>query len=894
MAGPQESPLPVISGITVEVDGKPGEPALLDLIPIKVGETYSPRVVDQVVKQIFSTGLFSDVRVEMTGDERVALRFVLVRNLFVRKVLFRGAKVPQARLRGSLTALRPGEAFQEERLPDAVRDIQEGLRREGFFEAEVEVDVIRHPEDSTVDLVFLSSSWRTYIIDSLELAGDLVLSPQVLLKRMKSRVGDPYVPSRLERDLEIVADSYANVGYQRAELELVDEEFDAASGEVKLRIEIRPQEKISIIINGARIPGKLLAPIWEERIFEEWGQAEGEVRILNHLRRKGFLYAEIQSRIERPENEIRVIYDITPGPKYRISEVTFEGNTAFTSERLKTHLAVSEKILFFALISYDRLFAIPREIELFYHENGYPDVQVELRLDRRGESVGAVYSIREGVQQKIASIRLDGVKLFTPVSIRDELVSREGGPYFPPNVQRDIGMIENYYLNQGMRGTQISPRVEPTGDNTVSLIYEIMEGHKVRIKNIFISGNNVTRTRVIRKEIQVRIGEEADYSKIQETERRLERLGIFSSVKVEEIQTDQESEVLVVTVREGERNYLGLGVGLESLNPAGGSLSSLINDFRPRGTAEFVRSNTFGIGAQLSLVGQYSLLERRAIASWNQPYLFGMAMPTTVMAWLEREERESFGFDRRGVSWNTIRPLSRSHLLLATLSLTRTELTFVDIEDPDLDIDRRLLPYSAALASLSMIWEKRDDTLNPEKGHFFSIVGEKASPLFGMESNYIKAFLKYQVFRPLTSSLNLGLTVRLGVGSGLRNLPERFFAGGSNSFRGEEFDQLGPIDPITEKPVGGEAVFLINADTKFRVIPTWDELALVGFFDLGNVFLELRDFQPFDLQGAFGFGIRYKTALGPVRLEMAWKLWRFDAADKKGKPRLFLTIGNIF
>ncbi|MCJ7486264.1 MAG: BamA/TamA family outer membrane protein, partial [Candidatus Aminicenantes bacterium] len=342
---------------------------------------------------------------------------------------------------------------------------------------------------------------------------------------------------------------------------------------------------------------------------------------------------------------------------------------------------------------------------------------------------------------------------------------------------------------------------------------------------------------------------------------------------------------------EGEKNYAGAGLGFESLTPLSGSLASWPNDFRPRGTAEYIRTNVFGLGAQVGLLGQLSTVERRAVASWNQPYLFGLDLPATLLGWAEREERETFTYDRRGVSLSTIKGLGKARLLLASLSLIRTRLIIINIEE---DIDRQFQPYSAALASLSLNWERRDDTLNPARGFFFSVTGEWGFPVFGMESDYQKVFFKSQLFRPLPAGLNLGVTARMGLGNGLRNLPERFFAGGSNTFRGEEFDMLGPIEPTTLKPLGGEAVLLINSELVFAVIPSWKELRLAAFFDLGNVYGNLKTFRPLELQGAAGAGIRYRTPLGPVRVEIAWKLWGIDAQDKKGKPLIFLTIGNIF
>jgi outer membrane protein insertion porin family len=269
-------------------------------------------------------------------------------------------------------------------------------------------------------------------------------------------------------------------------------------------------------------------------------------------------------------------------------------------------------------------------------------------------------------------------------------------------------------------------------------------------------------------------------------------------------------------------------------------------------------------------------------------------MPTTLQAWAEREVRTGFTLDRRGVSLSVVKGLGRSWLLIGSVSLTRTALPVVDIDNPPDYIDRQFLPYSGTLFSLSMSWEHRDDTLNPTRGYYFSTVGEVGLPLLGTESNYQKVFLKAQYFRPLLAGLGFDLVARLGLGNNLVHLPERFFAGGSNTFRGEEFELLGPIDPETLKPFGGEAVLLINTELTFAPFPAWNAFRLAGFFDLGNVYENLRDLQPFDLRGAIGAGLRYRTPLGPVRVEIAWKLWGFDAQDRRGRPLIFLTIGNIF
>ncbi len=884
----------VVGRIVVRVDGQPGEAGLLDLVPIQPGDSFSPRLVDQAVKQIFRTGLFADVRVTKQGEQRIDLFFDLVRKVFINAVRFRGAKVSATRLGENLTVLRPGAYLQEDRIPEAVSQVGKGLRQEGFFDAVVVGDVKKKEGSSTADLIFRILDWKTFRIGGLEVEWKAEIPERALLKKMKSKVGDLYVPNRLAADLQGLSQGLDRSGYPRAEVRLLGESFDEESRRVDLRIEILPNEKITIVVNGAKVPGRLLAPIWEERVFEQWGLSEGDARILNYLRRQGYLFAAVQSRVEKGRNELRIIHDVTRGDKSKIVGVGFRGNAVFSSLDLRTRLAVREGVPLFSLLSYDKLFAIPRELESFYKDNGFADVQVRLDLAKEARGVRAVFDIREGPKTTVESIRIQGTSLVSADALARNLVSREGGPFFAPNVQRDVGQIETYYLNSGIRGTEVVPRVERLPGGQVSLVYEVTEGTRVTVRDVFVTGNRSTRNRVIRRELRIKKGAEADYSLVQESKRRLERLGIFSEVRVDEVQTGPADEIVVVTVREGEQNYAGVGLGFESRNPVTGSLVDWL-DFRPRGTVEYIRSNIFGLGAQVGVLGQISTIERRAVLSWNQPYLLGLSMPTTILGWAEREARTGFTFDRRGVSLSAAKPLTKARLLLGSLSLTRTSIVQpVDLSQLPPGIDRQFLPYSAALASLSMSWERRDDTLNPTRGWFLSAVGEIGVPVFGTEASYQKLFVKSQLYRPLLSSVNLGLTGRLGLGNGLSHLPERFFAGGSNTFRGEEFELLGPIDLTTRKPYGGEAVLLVNAELTFALFPAWKEFRLASFLDLGNVYERLRVFRPFDLRGAAGAGIRYRTPLGPVRVEIAWKLWGFDVQDKKGHPLIFLTIGNIF
>ncbi|UCC40177.1 MAG: outer membrane protein assembly factor BamA [Candidatus Aminicenantes bacterium] len=875
--------------ISIVVDGQSGGKDMQELIPIKEGELFSLKKISNSIKQIYQTGLFSSIEVLREGNEAIQLTFLLMRKPLTQKIFFQGkAEISRKKMREGLYSLRVGSSFSEARLKKAVEELKETLSREGYFQSEIKASVDKDPKTSSIDVTFEILSAKRFLIDKIAVSGELLLPEAELRKKIESKEGKPYIPSVLDEDITRLREIYNSMDYQRTEIELEERNFNEEKERVSLSLKVTPHEKVEIVVRGAKVPLSLLRPIWEARIFEEWGLTEGEAKILAYLRKKGYLFSSANSYVEKADNEIRVIYEVSQGEKYKIRDISFEGVGYFTPSQLKKELRIGEKILFLGWVDGARLFELPREIELLYKTHGFPDARVDLAFRREAGKVDALFNIEEGGQEKIETISFEGISLFSQATLLEQISSFQKGPFFQPNIQKDLEKLERFYLNQGIRGTEVRAQVEIIGEALFSVVFQISEGKKVEIEKIVITGNKVTKRSTILRELRIKERDYAFYEKIRESKRRLERLGIFTEVKIEEIPLSPERENLVLSVREGARNYAGLGIGLETRNEPQ-NLAIWNNVIRPRGTAEFIRGNILGRAAQLSLVGQISLKERRSVFSWEQPYFFGLPMQTYLNAWIEREQRTSYSFDRQGFSLTAIKTFSKEFMLLTTLRWVRTTLFGLEIEPNELD--RQHQPFSATSISGSFIWDRRDDPFNPEKGYFLSFALERAYPLFMSESDFFKSFVKYQHFIPVISGITFSLTSRLGVGEGDIPIHERFFAGGSNSFRGAEFDELGPRDYTSFKPIGGKALFLLNLELTFPLLSALKDFSGVLFYDKGSVFEETMDYNLAGLEDALGIGIRYRTPLGPVRLELGWN---FDAPKEKRKVLAFISIGNVF
>ena len=122
------------------------------------------------------------------------------------------------------------------------------------------------------------------------------------------------------------------------------------------------------------------------------------------------------------------------------------------------------------------------------------------------------------------------------------------------------------------------------------------------------------------------------------------------------------------------------------------------------------------------------------------------------------------------------------------------------------------------------------------------------------------------------------------------SIAERFFAGGRTTHRAYGRDELGiPGDTLLDgKPIGGKGLALLNVDYRFPLV---GGLGGTVFVDAGNVWADWRDMRLGDVKSGAGLGLRYLTPIGPLRVELGWKL---DRERGESKSAVLVSFGNAF
>jgi outer membrane protein assembly factor BamA len=190
-----------------------------------------------------------------------------------------------------------------------------------------------------------------------------------------------------------------------------------------------------------------------------------------------------------------------------------------------------------------------------------------------------------------------------------------------------------------------------------------------------------------------------------------------------------------------------------------------------------------------------------------------------------------------------------------------------------------------------------------------------ASRATGGQVGFLKTYVQGYWFKPMPGAPRVVLATRasLGLADGFQrevpatdaagrpiegppeiveDLPasERFFAGGDTTIRGFALDTVGVPKTISDRgfPRGGNAVLIVNGEVR---LPVWKDVGAALFVDGGNVFERVTDFNVTELRGSMGFGVRYKSPIGPIRLDLGFKL---DRRESERRSVLHFSIGQAF
>jgi outer membrane protein assembly factor BamA len=464
----------------------------------------------------------------------------------------------------------------------------------------------------------------------------------------------------------------------------------------------------------------------------------------------------------------------------------------------------------------------------------------------------------------------------------------------------------------------------------MKLTYQVKEGQRVIVRRVLLAGYKHTRPYMIQRQVKLAAREPLREGDVVASQQRLYNLGIFNRVTIEAQNangTDPEKDV-VVLVEEAKRYTIAYGGGLEvqrlasTTDPTGGQVKAA-----PRGILELSKQNLTGRADSLSLKLRGSTIQGRALLAYTAPDTFGKSnLSSQVTAYVEKtQDINTFTQTRYEGNLQLTDQLSARSSMLVRYAFRKVTLSNLNIPPQEVP----LWNQPTLVSEFSGTWfrDTRDNPADANKGSFNTADVSVAGTALGSSASFVRLFLQNSTYRPITRNVSFARSIRIGIlqpyastvsltfpaptahpAPQLIPLPERLYGGGGTSLRGFALNQAGPRDSITGFPVGGEAMLILNQELRFPM-----KLPIVGtrlggafFYDGGNVYSKLSHISlrwsppkpvfepayPGQPPGRFnptrclynctnelnyfshtiGFGIRYGTPVGPIRIDLGYEL----------------------
>ncbi len=562
--------------------------------------------------------------------------------------------------------------------------------------------------------------------------------------------------------------------------------------------------------------------------------------ILEVYRRTGRFGAEVEPVIiERSENRVDLVFEITEGDLTGVSAIDFVGNQVFSDRRLRGVIETSESGLLSFITSSD--FYDPDRLELdkellrnYYFERGYADFTVlsataELAPDRDGFFIS--FTVDEGEQYAFGTLDVDvSARGLDPAEfealIADDL---SGDVYDASQVEEITNDMTDLAGERGFAFVQVRPSaVKDEQNRTIDITFDIVEGPRVFVERIEIEGNTQTLDRVIRRQIELVEGDPFDARKIRDAQRRIRALNYFSRVEIgTEAGTSEDRAVLKVNVEEQSTGSLSFGVGFSSSAGPIGNVALTERNFLGRGQL---------VNIQVTAAGDTQVYDFNFV----EPSFLDRDLSVGFRAFYiddDRSDESDFEIARLGFGPTLGFPLGEDTRLSTRYEFRREDVEVSTFASPILQADSGVSTTSSVGYGLS--FDQRNDVIEPTSGYFID-VGQDFAGLGG-DARYVRSEGSIKGWtgffdEQLVASLEFEAGTVLGFGDDDLRVNERFFLGGA-SLRGFADDGVGPRDLVTDDALGGKHRFISRLEVSFPLgLP--EELGVFGglFVDAGTLF----------------------------------------------------------
>jgi outer membrane protein insertion porin family len=726
----------------------------------------------------------------------------------------------------------------------------------------------------------------SFVVDSIEVDGIKKITLGTVLSYLPVNVGESL---DIERTPEIIRELYSTGFFDDIELLRRDNVLVIKVVERPSIAEVNfegnsdiEDEALEQAIDGLGMS--------KGRIFDEnkLGKLELELQQVYYSLGKYAARVEAEWR-ELDEDRVAIDINISEGISAKIKLINLVGNRDFDDDELLDLFQLEASgDGFFPSDEYSssKLSADLETLKSFYLDRGYiqfqiSSQQVTISPDRKDISISI--NIREGEQFRVSNIEVGGEMVVPATELEPLVTFREGDIFSRKEINKAISAMQKRLGEDGYALADIRLLSDPdVANKTVDLRFLVVPGSKMRIRYINFSGNEKTRDNVLRREMRQLEGAMYQTSKIDRSKVRLQRLNYLGSVNIASQKVAGSLDEIDLEVQVAERFSGNLQVGL-GFSQVQGLLLNL----------GFSHENIFGTGNSLEFAFNNSQASQQLVLNYENPYYtpagisrgFNFRITETDSS---LNNASNYLIDQVKLSVDYGIPLSEFNRLRLEIGVNQNNLGTTDgsadevfdfIRDnsdeydestPNSEIDGDR--YNTVFGVISFAKDTRNRRIFADDGHLNRISLEVNTG----DLDYYKTRYRHQSAYALTDSIAFSFTGRLGYGQSFggdsEHLPifETFRAGGVRSVRGYEFNSLGPLDSNGDT-IGGDLQVITSAEVLFPIeaLASSETFRLGVYFDAGNVFTDVDDFETTELRQAVGVSAKWFSFIGPIEFSYA-------------------------
>ncbi len=665
-----------------------------------------------------------------------------------------------------------------------------------------------------------------------------------------------------------------------------DVSFDIKGDVLTIKVDENPIINKRFFDGNDKVDDKMLeteVQLGPRSIYTPAKVQEDVQRILTVYKRVGRYAATVEPKvIKRDQNRVDLIFEIDEGPLAKITKINFIGNKHYSDSDLQDEI-LSKETRWWRIFSSSENYDPEKSnydkelLRRFYNNRGYADFRVVssvAELSPDNESFVITTVLEEGVRYKVKKVNINSELPDLNTDGLIEMLEVEPGDWYnAAKIEKSVYTLTDEIGKRGFAFVEVEPELNKnmeTGEMEVN--FRVMEGARVFIDKINITGNNRTYDEVIRREFRINEGDAFNAAKIRASRRNIENLNYFSKVDIQTQPTDDDNKADInVDVTEKSTGYFNVGIGYSTVNGALIRTGVTENNFMGKG-----QQLGFDIGVS-ERVQDYNI-------NFTEPYFLDRPLSAGIDLFRSEsdyQDEASYDEDSTGgrlrLGWKYTDDLSQS----VRYTLRQDEIKNVS-RSASIYIQREEGKYVGSSFGQTLYYDKRDSAIDPKDGYFLSFGNDVAGA--GGDEKYLKFDAKAYWYNTFFDYYTLKMFVNGGYITGYDHenvrLSQRYFLGGS-TMRGFDSAGIGARDKYTNDALGGNWMIYSGAELIFPI--GLDEVGIKGrtFVDAGvlgkpdDVSYKIVEYSD-KPRVSVGFGFSWMSPMGKIDIDFGFPVVKED------------------